>query len=129
MVGASAAVLMLIAVVVSLTRGREPQTSKRSSDRTSGRPVPALMRLSIELPCAIRSEDAIPFYAALRRRDRASLTAMMVHKKIWTIHTGTALAISQAKGIATVSFGVPGEPRLCFIPSDVVPAIERKAYR
>ncbi len=88
------------------------------------------MRLPFALPCSTSSGNAGLFYAALRRSDRTTVTAMLAANEITMIRKGTALSIVPGHPMAIVTTqGAPQRTVSCFIPADVVPAIERKAYR
>lgn len=91
---------------------------------------PPPMRLPFALPCSTSSGNAGLFYAALRRGDRRTVTAMLAANEITMIRKGTVLSIVQDRPMATVTTQAdPQQTVSCFIPADVVPAIERKAYR
>lgn len=88
------------------------------------------IRLPFALPCSTSTGDVGPFYAALRRGDRASVTRMLAANKVYMIRRGVALSIMPEHPLAIITIdGDPDAPPSCFIPADVVPAIERKAYR
>ncbi len=89
-----------------------------------------LTRLPFALPCSVNTADASLFYAALRRGDRAEVTKMFAADKIQLIRKDTPLSISPGSLFAMVTTEDDKQaPISCFIPGDVVPAIERKAYK
>jgi hypothetical protein len=87
-------------------------------------------RLPFALPCSTNTADVSLFYAAMRRGDRAEVTKMFAADRILMIRKNTPLSISPGSLFATVLVedGKP-QPTSCFIPGDVVSAIERKAYK
>jgi hypothetical protein len=88
------------------------------------------MRLPFALPCSMSTADVSLFYAALRRHDRAEVTKMFETDRIHMIPKGTSLSIHNGSLFATVTVEDHKQaPTNCFIPGDVVPAIERKAYK
>lgn len=100
--------------------------------RTVSRPAAALqlVRLPFALPCSPDTRDASLFYSALRRGDRAAVTGMFAANKVYMIPKGTALSIESRHPVAIVTTEDDSQVLAsCFIPADVVPAIERKAYK
>jgi hypothetical protein len=87
-------------------------------------------RLPFALPCSMNTADVSLFYAALRRGDRAQVVKMFAANRVQMIRKDTPLSISPGSLFAMVT--TEDNKQLstsCFIPSDVVPAIERKAYK
>jgi hypothetical protein len=87
-------------------------------------------RLPFALPCSSNTADVSLFYAAMRRGDRAEVTKMFAADRIHMIRKDTPLSISTGGSFAMVT--TEDEKQLstsCFIPGDIVTAIERKAYK
>lgn len=88
------------------------------------------IRLPFALPCSSNSGDAGLFYAALRRGDRKAVTGMFAAKKVYLIQKGTPLSILPEQPLAIVTAqGGAQDVSSCFVPADVVPALERKALK
>jgi hypothetical protein len=91
---------------------------------------PQFTRLPFALPCSMNTADASLFYAALRRGDRAEVTKILAADRIQMIRRDTPLSIYPGSLFATVLIEDGKQaPTSCFIPGDVVSAIERKAYK
>lgn len=92
--------------------------------------APGSLRLPFTLPCAIYSGDATPIYAALRNRDRTSLMEMVAKKRVLMVQQGTSVAIVSVSHAAMVTIGGGlREGGTCYIPSDIVPVIQRRIVR
>ncbi|HUH61477.1 MAG TPA: hypothetical protein VLZ50_00715 [Terracidiphilus sp.] len=86
-------------------------------------------RLPFALPCSMNTADVSQFYAALRRRDRAQVTRMFAADTIHMIPKDTPLSIVAGSPFAMITTEDKKQATTsCFIPGDVLPAIERKAY-
>jgi len=95
---------------------------------TSGELAQAAVRLPFTLPCAVDLRDAEPVYAAIRARDKTLLMSMAAQKRIVIVRQDTPVAILSFKGTSVIS--VRGKARkalICYIPSDMVPVIQRRA--
>lgn len=89
-----------------------------------------LTRLPFALPCSMNTADVTLFYAALRRGDRAAVVGMFQANRIQMIRKDTPLSISPGSLFAMVTTEDTKQlSTSCFIPTDVVPAIERKALK
>jgi hypothetical protein len=96
----------------------------------SAQATPQFTRLPFALPCSTNTADVSLFYAALRRHDRAEVVKMFAADRIHMIRKGTPLSIIPGTLFATVMTEDPKQlSTSCFIPGDVVPAIESKAYK
>lgn len=118
--------LLLIAAMLFVSL--RPAGSLDSLTEKAGGVPPGWMRLSFNLPCAVRSGDAASFYTALRSRDRSTLSTFLAQRKILMLQEGTAFRIVPASPIAKVSYGDLRSPDTCYIPSDLVATIERKGH-
>jgi len=86
--------------------------------------------LPFALPCSTNTADVSLFYAALRRGDRAEVVKMLAADRIQMIRKDTPLSIAPGSLFAMVTTGSGQQPPTsCFIPGDIVTAIERKAYK
>jgi hypothetical protein len=126
--------LLLLTVVVAVTATAAGlYLLHRLHHPRNGAPAEAtfeFMRLPFALPCSTSTADVSLFYAALRRHDRAGVTKMFEADRIHMIPKGTSLSIHTGSLFATVTIeGNKQTQTNCFIPGDVVPAIERKAYK
>jgi len=91
---------------------------------------PQFTRLPFALPCSVNTADASRFYAALRRGDRAEVTKMLAADRVQMIRKDTPLSINPGSLFATVLIEDGKQAQTsCFIPGDVVPSIELKAYK
>lgn len=78
----------------------------------------------------MNTADVSLFYAALRRGDRAEVTKMLAADRMQMIQKDTPLSIYPGNLFATVLIEDGKQtPTSCFIPGEIVPAIELKAYR
>jgi hypothetical protein len=91
---------------------------------------PATLRLPFTLPCAVDAGDANPLYAAVRGRDRTLLMNMVAQRRVMMVKQGTPVDLLPESQIVIVSLSRGGRGGLsCYIPSDVVPVIERQIPR
>jgi len=96
----------------------------------SAETTPQFTRLPFALPCSVNTADVSLFYGALRRGDRAEVTKMFAADRIQMIRKDTPLSIYPGSLFATVLVEDGKQaPTSCFIPGDIVSAIERKAYK
>lgn len=87
------------------------------------------IRFPFAVPCSSDSRDATTFYAALRRHDRAAVIQMLSQDKVHLIRKGTPLEILDEKPLAIITTTSDKGSISCFIPSDVLPALESKAMK
>jgi hypothetical protein len=121
----SAVVLIAAAAGVFLLYRHHHAHARVSADATL-----QFTRLPFALPCSMNTADVSLFYAALRRGDRAEVTKMFAADRIQMIRKDTPLSISPGELFAMVTTEDNKQPPTsCFIPGDVVPAIERKALK
>ncbi len=121
LIGATAIGLILIAAVLWLALRPRPIPATA--------PPSGALQLTFDMPCAPQSSDAGPFYAALRARDKSTLSTFLANKKILMVKRATPLTISPDGPLAKVAFGDPKHPTTCYIPADVVSSFERNSYR
>jgi hypothetical protein len=106
---------------------RRPLTA---NDPGAGALAPRKLRLPFTLPCAVYSADASPIYAAIRGRDRALLMNMVSQKRVMIVKRGTSVALIPFNETAVVSIdGGVREGHSCYVPSDIIPVIERRIAR
>lgn len=87
------------------------------------------IRFPFAVPCSSDSRDATTFYAALRRHDRATVIQMLSRDKVHLIRKETPLEILDEKPLAIITTTSDKGSTSCFIPSDVLPALESKAIK
>lgn len=87
------------------------------------------IRFPFAVPCSSDSRDATTFYAALRRHDRAAVLQMLSQDKVHLIRKETPLEILDEKPLAILTIAGDKGSTSCFIPSDVLPALESKAIK
>lgn len=87
------------------------------------------IRFPFAVPCSSDSRDATTFYAALRRHDRAAVIEMLSQNKVHLISKETPLEILDEKPLAVITTTSDKGSISCFIPSDVLPALESKAIK
>lgn len=87
------------------------------------------IRFPFAVPCSSDSRDAATFYAALRRHDRAAVIQMLSQDKVHLIRKETPLEILDEKPLAIITTTSDKGSISCFVPSDVLPALESKAIK
>lgn len=119
---------LLASALFGLLWWRYPLTA---NDAGAAALAPRKLRLPFTLPCAVYSADADPVYAAIRGRDRALLMNMVSQKRVMIVKRGTSVALIPFNDTAVVSIDGVGvsEGRSCYVPSDIIPVIERRIPR
>lgn len=124
---------LLLTVLAALTAVAGVSLFHRFHNEPPSNPAAAgsqPIRLPFALPCSTNSADAGLFYSALRHSDRAAVARMLAANRVFMISKGAPLSISAQHPLAIITVQGDAEaPASCFIPADVVPAIERRAYR
>lgn len=121
--------LLLLAAVVLVFQWRNRYTPKPSRSAASTL-EPDTVRLPFALPCAIYSGDARPVYAAIRGRDKDQLMHLVAQKRLLMLKQGTSVVLMPVNQTAMVSiYGGGPESRNCYVPSEIVPVIQRHVPR
>jgi hypothetical protein len=124
----TAGLLVLAAIVLAIQwRNRHMKMAGRNGAAAL---APGTLRLPFTLPCAIYSGDATPVYTAIRGRDKDQLMHMVAQKRVMMLMQGTSVALMRVNQTAMVSiYGGGREGRTCYVPSEMVPVIERRIPR
>ncbi len=120
---------ILLAVVTALVTAASGAWVLTHGPERTRTPAARSLQLPFALPCAVNSGDAGFFYAALRRSDRKAVVGMLADHRVFLVQKNTALSVMPLRQVTVVILKEDPGQAVCYIPSDVLLAIQRKAPR
>jgi hypothetical protein len=109
--------------VIALAAWRFYAHFHRAAERSAS---PVTLTLPFTIPCAVVSNDAVPVYAALRKRDRRQLSQLFEDKRMVSVKKGVPVRMFPFGDTTMVTTANGSHPEAsCFVPSNIVPVIRK----